>query len=193
MFLGLARDLIYRPRRAIEDDPVALLKTETLMCFGPLAKENEMRYSSSTLRRGQMLLAGVVAILTLAVVAQATQTITTPNAAFVSYNLAAGANSAAIFPAANQSVLVMGTCTTLNFRGVGHVTMLRIPGSFLEWVGLESTAGSSITEGFSGVAGTHIVYLDFSHQVDIEVNTTDSFRVHNGSPAVRTGNVTLIW
>jgi hypothetical protein len=76
---------------------------------------------------------------------------------------------------------------------VGYVTMLRIPANFLEWVGLESTAGAAITQGFSGVAGTHILYLDFSHQVDIEVNTTDSFRVHNGAAAVRTGNVTLIW
>jgi hypothetical protein len=140
-----------------------------------------------------MLLAVVIATVTFAVIAQATQTITTPNAAFVSYNLAAGANSAAVFPAANQAVLVMGTCTTLNFRGVGHVTMLRIPGSFLEWVGLESHAGAAITQGFSGVAGVHIVYLDFAHQVDIEVNTPDSFRIHNGSAAVRTGNVTLIW
>ena len=138
-------------------------------------------------------IAVIVAAITFAVVARATQTITTPNAAFVSYNLAAGANSAAIFPAANQSVLVMGTCTTLNFRGVGQVTMLRIPAAFLEWVGLESHAGAAITQGFSGVAGTHILYLDFSHQVDIEVNTTDSFRVHNGSTAQRTGNVTLIW
>ena len=71
--------------------------------------------------------------------------------------------------------------------------MLRIPGSFLQWVGLESSAGAAITQGFSGVAGTHIVFLDFSHQVDIEVNTTDSFRVHNGAAAQRTGNVTLIW
>jgi hypothetical protein len=140
-----------------------------------------------------MLVAGVVGVTSFAIVARATQTITTPNAAFASYNLAAGANSAAIFPAANQAVFVMGSCTTLNFRGVGHVTMLRIPASFLEWVGLESHAGAAITQGFSGVAGTHILYLDFSHQVDIEVNTTDSFRIHNGSAAVRTGNVTLIW
>lgn len=147
-----------------------------------------------TFSRAPAVLLGVImAVLTFTVVVQATQTITTPNAALVSYNLAAGANSAAIFPAANQSVLVMGTCTTLNFRGVGHVTMLRIPSSFLEWVGLESHAGAAITQGFSGVPGTHIVYLDFSHQVDIEVNTTDSFRIHNGATAVRTGNVTLIW
>ena len=139
------------------------------------------------------LLAVLIAGLTGSVVVQATQTITTPNAAFVSYNLAANANSAAITPAANQSVLVMGVCNTLNFRGVGHVTMLRAPGSFLEWVGLESHAGAAITQGFSGVNGTHILYLDFSHQVDLEVNTTDSFRVHNGANAVRAGNVTLIW
>jgi hypothetical protein len=82
-------------------------------------------------RPATILLAVMIATVTCAVIAQATQTITTPNAAFVSYNLAAGANSAAIFPAANQSVFVMGTCTTLNFRGVGHVTMLRIPASFL--------------------------------------------------------------
>jgi hypothetical protein len=144
-------------------------------------------------RPAAVLVAVVIATLTSAVVAKATQTITTPNAAFVSYNLAAGANGAAIFPAANQSVLVMGTCTTLNFRGVAQVSMLRIPGSFLEWVGLESHAGAAITQGFSGVAGTHIVFLDFSHQVDIQVNTTDSFRVHNGAAAVRAGNVTLIW
>src|SRR5262249_17415706 len=98
-----------------------------------------------------LLSATLIATLTLATVARATQTLTTPNAAFVSYNLAAGANSAAIFPAANQAVLVMGTCTTLNFRGVGQVTLLRIPGSFLEWVGLESHAGAAITQGFSGV------------------------------------------
>jgi hypothetical protein len=71
--------------------------------------------------------------------------------------------------------------------------MQRSPAAFLEWVGLESTAGAAITQGFSGAAGTHILYLDFAHQVDIEVNTPDSFRVHNGAAAVRTGNVTLIW
>lgn len=144
-------------------------------------------------RFGSLVLAALVAILTVSVLVHATQTISTPNAAFVSYNLAAGANSGAITPAADRAVLVMGTSTTLNFRGVGFVTLLRVPGGFLEWTGLESHAGSAITQGFSGVAGTHIVYLDFSHQVDIEVNTTDTFRVHNGSTAVRTGNVTLIW
>ncbi len=58
-------------------------------------------------RPGVILLATVVAIITSMVVANATQTITTPNAAFVSYSLAAGADSAEITPATSQSVLVM--------------------------------------------------------------------------------------
>jgi hypothetical protein len=54
-----------------------------------------------------VVLASVVAILTSVVVANATQTITTPNAVLISYNLAAGANSASITPAASRAVLVM--------------------------------------------------------------------------------------
>jgi hypothetical protein len=140
-----------------------------------------------------MLLATVIVILTCLTVANATQTITTPNAAFISYNLAAGENSAPITPASNRSVLVMGCCTTLNFRGVGQVSLLHIPSSFIEWVGLETTSGAVITQGFSGTAGTHILYLDFSHQVDLKVASTDTILIHNGSTADRTGNVTLVW
>ncbi len=145
---------------------------------------------------GSLVLAAVVAILTVSVMVHATQVISTPNAAFFSYSLAPGANSAPITPVANQSVLVMGTHTTFGFRGVGQVTLLRIPSSFLEWTGLESTCfcgPSTITSGFSGVAGTHIVWLDFDHIVGIQVNTADTFRVHNGSGSTVTGNVTLIW
>jgi len=150
------------------------------------------RYKSLC-RFASLLLAVLVASLTFVIVAQATQTITTPNALFFAYSLGAGANSAAITPVAGQAVLVMGTQTALGFRGVAHVTLLRISGSFLEWVGLESTAGAAITQGFSGVAGAHIVFLDFSHQVDIRVASPNTFVVHNGSTGVRTGNVTMIW
>ena len=144
-------------------------------------------------RATRYLMAGVIATLTLTVMAHAVQTITTPNAAIIGYNLAAGANSGAITPASSQSVLVMGVCNTAGVRGVGFVTMLHVPASFLEWTGLESTAGSAIAQGFSGAAGTHIVFLDFSHQVDIQVNGTDTFIIHNGAAAARDGNVTLIW
>ena len=148
---------------------------------------------NSLVRPARLLLACAVAITTFAVVTPAVQTITTPNAAIVGYSLNPGTVSGPIFPVANQSVLVMGTQLALGFRGVGQVTLLRIPSSFLEWVGLDSTFGAAITQGFSGGAGTKIVFIDFSHQVQIEVASTDSFRVHNLSSGVRFGNVTMIW
>ena len=61
-------------------------------------KAIKMRIQKSS-RPGVILLAAVVAIITSMVVANATQTITTPNAAFISYNLTTGTNSAAITPA----------------------------------------------------------------------------------------------
>jgi hypothetical protein len=111
-------------------------------------------------RLGRWIVATTVAITTFAVVTQATTTITVPNATTLSYNLGAGGFSGAITPPSNIPVLVMGVCTSVGVRGVGHVTLLRIPGSFVEWVGLNSTAGASIAQGFSGVVGTHIVFLD---------------------------------
>jgi hypothetical protein len=152
-------------------------------------------------RFGSLFLATVVAILTLSVMVHATQVITTPNAAFFSYSLANGANSAAITPTRNQSVLVMGTQTAQGFRGVGQVTMLHLnmPGTFgpfLEWTGLESPSFSGpggITSNFSSAPGTHIVFLDFRHLVDIQVQTGDTFVVHNASGVTATGNVTMIW
>src|SRR5438477_8742796 len=103
-------------------------------------------------RPGVILLATVVAILTTMVVANATQTITTPNAAFITYNLAAGANSAVITPSTNKSVLVMGCCTT-GSPGVGQVSLLHIPGFAIEWVGLESNSAAA-TAGASSTPGT---------------------------------------
>jgi hypothetical protein len=144
-------------------------------------------------RAAGLLSAVLVALLTTAVVTHATQVITVPNAASVSYSLAAGANSAAITPAANTPVFVMGCQLALGFRGVSQVTLLHIPGNFLEWVGLESTAGAAITQGFSATAGTHILFLDFSHQVDIRVSSADTFVVHNGSSGARNGVLKLIW
>jgi hypothetical protein len=149
-------------------------------------------------RWAAMLLAAVVAILTCVTVANATQTITTPNAANISYNLNAGANSAAITLASNRSVLVMGCTTNLN-PGVGHVSLLHVPAAgaipgVIEWVGLESPSGggSSITAAASSLP-IHIVYIDFNHTVDIQVASADTILIHNGSTGTRAGNVTLIW
>src|SRR5262245_37986515 len=137
--------------------------------------------------------ATIVATLTFVTVAHAVQVITTPNASLIRYSLPSGASSGPIVPVAGQPVLVMGCQTNLGFRGVSHVTLLRVAGSFLEWVGLESTAGAAIAQGFSGAPGTHIVFLDFSHTVDLRVNGPDSFVVHNGNGGPAAGVVTLIW
>jgi hypothetical protein len=146
-----------------------------------------------TSRPAVILMATVVTIITSMVVANATQTITTPNAAFVSYSLAAHLSSAAITPVTNRSVLVMGCCTTAGDAGVGQVSLLHIPSSFIEWVGLESFPGAAITAGNSKANGTHIVYIDLGHFVDIEITTADTIRVHNGAGITAAGNVTLVW
>src|SRR6266480_3793261 len=116
-------------------------------------------------RPGVLLMTTVVAIITSVVVANATQTITTPNAAFISYSLAPSTNSAPITPATNRSVLVMGCCTTTN--GVGQVSLLHLPSLAITWVGLESYQGAAITSGANNTG--HIVFIDVAHTVDIQV------------------------
>ena len=138
-------------------------------------------------------MATVVAIITSMVVANATQSLTTPNAAFISYNLAGNADSAAITPATNRSVLVMGCCTTSAVGGVGQVSLQHVPSTFIQWVGLESWSGAVITSGTNNAAETHIVFIDVFHQVDIRVASADTIRIHNGSAGTRAGNVTLVW
>jgi hypothetical protein len=154
-----------------------------------------MRLKQKLARPAGVLLAVVVTILTLAVVVQAVTVVTVPNASLFSYNLAPNGNLVVNVPVADQAVLIMGTCTTVGVRGVGHVTLFRpsVAPNFLEWVGLETTAGAAITQGFSAVAGTHILFLDFAHQVDLEVQSATQFRVHNGAAAQRTGTVKMIW
>jgi hypothetical protein len=115
------------------------------------------------------------------------------NRIVVPYNLAAGANSVPVAIPANVPVQVTGIGTSPGVRGVAFAAMLRIPNSFLEWTGLESTTGSVITEGFSATLGRHILFLDFAHQVDIQVNDANRIRIHNGAAAPRAGSVLITW
>ena len=74
------------------------------------------------------------------------------------------------------------------------MSLLRYPSTLIQWVGLESYYSQEpITQGRSGIAGTHIVYIDFSHSVDIQLASADTILIHNGSTGTRAGNVTLIW
>ena len=94
-------------------------------------------------RPGVILLATVVAIITCLTVANATQTITTPNAAYITYNLAAGAKSAAITLVASRTVLVMGCCTTA--VGAAQISYLRIPSTEIAWAGYDSYGTGGVT------------------------------------------------
>jgi hypothetical protein len=153
-----------------------------------------MNMNAKMRRYGVFLGATAMCVLAGVVVSNATQTFSVPNSASYSYNLAPGANSAPITPPSNQAVLMLGSQTTVEYRGVAMATILHVPSSFIEWVGIESTNGAAITEGFSGIAGTHILYLDYSHLVDVEVAGSDTIMVHNANPShQQTGTLELIW
>ena len=141
-------------------------------------------------RTAALLGTAVTGILTFAVMAHAA-----PSEFSFSYSLAPGATTSCVTPLAGIPNQIIGVDTTLGFRGVGEVSLLRISGAFLEWTGLESPSAAAITSGFSGTLGTHIVFLDFSHKVQIEVCTADSFRVHNTNTtgSTHTGVVDLLY
>ena len=144
-------------------------------------------------RWAAMLLATIVAIVTCVTVANATQTITTPNAVNITYSLAVGTGSAVITPATNKSVLVMGCCTSGSNSSLGQVNLLRPAIGGLIWVGSESWPGAAITQGSTGAGGVHIVYIDRDHSVDIETASSSTIVIENKSNGNQTGNVTLIW
>jgi len=145
-------------------------------------------------RPGVILMATVVVIITSMVIANATQTITTSNAAYITYNLAPGASSAPITPATSKSVLVMGCCTSGGDQSVGQVSLFHIPSGGMVWVGLQSYPATAIASGTSSTQGHVIVSIDSNFVVYIEVNSADTIRVHNASAGTTlAGNVTLIW
>ena len=116
-----------------------------------------------------------------------------PTAVSVAYNLAPGAVSAPIKLPANFPIHLVGVNLTVGQRGVGEASLLSIAGvsGFVEWVGLNSTTLGTISQGFTGAAGTTIIFIDFSQQVSIEVASTNAIQVHNLSTGTETGRVTF--
>jgi len=74
------------------------------------------------------------------------------------------------------------------------MTLMAVPSYFLEWVGIDYRT-AAITEGFSGTDGTHMIYLDFSGYVDLQVANDTQVKVCNasGSPLTATGTVTFVY
>jgi hypothetical protein len=145
-------------------------------------------------RIGALIGAAVVVTLTSAVVARAAGFfvfISAPSSFSFSFSLPPGGVSGCVTPLAGIPNQVIGVDTTPGTRGVGEVSLLRISGAFLEWVGLDSPSAAAITSGFDGGVGNKIVFIDFAHTTQIEVCSADSFRVHNKSGITHTGVVDL--
>ena len=138
--------------------------------------------------------ASFAVIMTLAVVvSRATTTFTTPNTALISYSLGPGATSAGITPTASTGVILVGTNTNSTNFSVGSVSLVHISGALIRWAGIEAPPGATITQGGSTSPGTHVVYLDASHQVDVEILSADQIVVHNKATSTQAGTVKLIW
>ena len=135
----------------------------------------------------------VVMISAVRIVARAAVTITTPNSATVSYTLAPGATSGAITPVTNQPVLLMGANMTATDFSVSSVTLIHVPSTMIRWIGLEANPSATVIHGGSAAPGTHVVYLDYNHKVDVEVFSADEFVIHNGSTGSESGSIKLIW
>jgi hypothetical protein len=149
------------------------------------------------------LLIGLIATgLAIGVVEQAAATTPVPNSLVVGFSVAAGGNSGGITPPPSVPVSVTAVDTTSGFRGVGHLSLLRIAGNFLEWVGLDSpNTALGTSGGINGYGpgsggspvGTTMCRIDFSHSVVLQLASGDAFVVHNGGSGTHTGVVTLIW
>lgn len=115
----------------------------------------------------------------------------------ITYSLAPGGISAPIVVPTDVPVSLTATQNVAGSTGIGSAALFTpsaAPG-FIEWVGRNSpgTASGTNVEGFDSTPGTHIIWIDFGAQVDIEVSGTNSIQVHNESTGTRTGVVTLTW
>lgn len=145
----------------------------------------------------QMLLAAMVAVVTLTILAHAAETAATANRAATTYKITPGESSGNITPAVNMPVMILAdqTGTVCGCDDVGSTLMTVVHSTVdgeLVWNGFESNGGG-LTTGFSPTAGTHIVYVDWSHVVDLEVTNATSFHVYNAGSETANGTVTLIW
>jgi hypothetical protein len=147
-------------------------------------------------RPAQFVVAAVVGIATFAVVANATQAIELGRVS-ASYTVTSGSNSGNYTPKSNTPVIILAdqTGTVCGCDDVGSSLMTVVNSSVdgeLVWNGFESNGGG-LTEGFSPSAGTHIMYIDFGHAVDLEVTNGTSFHVHNAGGETANGTVTLLF
>jgi hypothetical protein len=147
----------------------------------------------NTLHRIGVFAASLLILAALSeVVGKAAVTIATPNSAVINYTLASGATSSPVTPATNQPVIIIGSNTGTTDFAVSTVTMVHIPTIMMRWIGIEAGTGAVIHNGSSAL-GTHIIWLDESDKIDLEVFSADQFVIHNGASTSESGTVKLIW
>ena len=119
----------------------------------------------------------------------------------IPYDIGPGTNSAPIPLPLDVPVLVVGTQINNGYLGVAQATLMTttVPGDWdevfpvIQWVGLESALGSVITSGYQWTPGTHILYLDHNHTIEIVIAGPNSIRVRAGSIFPGKGVIKLIW
>jgi hypothetical protein len=154
--------------------------------------------ADSTIAAAAAVLAGCI----LASDANAANMFTTSvaNAITYEYDISPGQSSPLILIPPNTPVLLSGTANTAGERGIAFVVVLSAPNGpspLMEWNGLESPSPSNlkgeITTGYSTTPDTHIVFIDWAHQVDVEVASTKQVKIKNESGGTRHVVVTLSW
>lgn len=140
-----------------------------------------------------LLTAALVGVLTFMCASRALALVTVPNASYFTYSLAAGATGPVITPPASQPCHVIGTCLTSGVRGIGHIALIRVTNSFLEWVGQNSPSAATTASGFSSTAGVDMVSIEWQGRVVLEVVNANQFQVSNQATTGRSGNVLMIW
>jgi hypothetical protein len=123
----------------------------------------------------------------------------------IPYDLAAAESSPPIPLPLDMPVLVMGTQNHDLYpglsRGLGQATLLANIGigegtdlwPNIQWLGLEPAPGSVITSGEGTVPGTHILYLDYSHSIELVVAGPNSVRVRARGIFPGKGVIRMIW
>jgi hypothetical protein len=109
------------------------------------------------------------------------------------FTIAAGSNSKLVSIPENRPVHLMIAGTTLGWRGVGEATVLSpTGGAFVEWVGIDYF-GNAISEGWTNTSGTHMVWADYTGQVDVQVASGHQIMVHNAAAFTETVVLSLIY
>jgi len=158
-------------------------------------------------RVASLFLAALVGVVTVGLVAQAAQRITTPNAMQIPYDLPFNSHSAPITIPVNQPVFVMGADNDFAQNGSfaeGQATMLHnTSDDAFSSIGFDFATSAFFTNRVlpGGGCCKHIFYLDAFKTVDVKWSGTNAIYVFNiddmssgkQAPVEHTGVVTMIW